>query len=106
MGKKLRKTWMEDKDRDMLIKWCRETVQKILVDPWNYFDMDTICSGDEPWQWFDDGVRRFKVTLEDPRFEVTREGEVSRHSFHGVFREYRDGDASLESYLERFGLNL
>ena len=63
-------------------------------------------SSSEPWQWLDDDPRQFKVTLEDPRFEEVHEGTKVNHRFHGVWREYREGDAENETYLERFGLNL
>jgi len=60
----------------------------------------------EPWQWLDTGTEQFKATLETPVFRRTTSGNKTQHSLDLLFREYRLSDASNESYVERFGLNL
>jgi len=59
-------------------------------------------SSSEPWQWLDLGDEQFKATLEEPIFR--RQGKEQRLDL--TFREYRLSDASNETYVERFGLNL
>lgn len=59
----------------------------------------------EPWQWLDTGTEQFKVTLENPIFRRIG-GDVSTHTLDLLFREYRLSDASSETYVERFGLDL
>lgn len=56
----------------------------------------------EPFQWLKTGQEQFKATLETP---ILRR-ENGRRMLNLLFREYRHFDASLESYIERFGLNL
>jgi len=61
----------------------------------------------EPWQWLDTGTgRQFKATLETPVFRYMPSGNKTTHILDLLFREYRLSDASNESYVERFGLNL
>lgn len=59
-------------------------------------------SSTEPWQWLTTGTEQFKVTLEDP--VIRRQGDSKILDL--LFREYRLSDASNETYIERFGLNL
>lgn len=56
----------------------------------------------EPWQWLDTGTQQFKVTLETPEFPRL----ASEQKLALLFREYRRSNASNETYVERFGLNL
>lgn len=60
----------------------------------------------EPWQWLDTGYEQFKATLETPRIRRESDGNRTSHILDLTFREYRLSDASNESYVERFGLNL
>lgn len=62
-------------------------------------------SNTEPWQWLDTGSEQFKITLQTPVLR-RRGGNESTHVLDLVFREYRLSDASNETYVERFGLNL
>jgi len=63
-------------------------------------------SDSEPWQWLDTGKEQFKVTLEDPMFRRIDQGGKVTQLYNLLFREYRLGDASGETYVERFGLDL
>jgi len=61
----------------------------------------------EPWQWLNTGTgRQFKATLETPVFRYATSGNKTTHILDLLFREYRLSDASNESHVERFGLNL
>lgn len=63
-------------------------------------------SSSEPWQWYDDGKRRFKVSLEDPVIRYLNNGSTTERRLELLLREYSLGDKSVETYVERFGLNL
>lgn len=54
----------------------------------------------EPWHWLDDGIHQFKVTLDDPVFDL------QERTVDLVFREKRRSSASNETWIERYGENL
>lgn len=60
-------------------------------------------SKSEPWQWYNDGIRRMKVTLEEPEFIYRDDG---RSILNLTFREYRRSSGSNETEIERLGLGL
>jgi len=77
----------------------------------DYVDGEVFCdiahnTSSEPWQWLDTGYEQFKATLENPVFRRSVSGNKAQHILDLLFREYRLSDASNESYVERFGLNL
>lgn len=59
----------------------------------------------EPFQWFNDGTRQFKVSIH-PRFRWENRGNAAARRLDLELREYSLGDKSEETYLERFGIGL
>ena len=59
----------------------------------------------EPWQWFNDGTRQFKVSVHS-RFSWSKIGNATGRRLDLELREYSLGNKAEETYLERFGIGL
>lgn len=64
-------------------------------------DIVAACD-EEPWQWLTTPRWNFKATLENPTIDYEDKLRIANL----LFREFRLSNATNETYIERFGMNL